>query len=113
MPGGSVSGSGAPGRTPASVLHAAATANDSPLVTLGGTADSVRPGPSPTAAQSPHKAASVERFLSVVKDVLAAQEIDRNKHFLDVGGDSLDAVIVSEAILGEFGIGPELDWFFE
>ena len=71
------------------------------------------PGPSLSAAQSPDKAASVERFFSVVKDVLAAQEIDRNKHFLDVGGDSLDAVIVSEAILGEFGIGPELDWFFE
>jgi acyl carrier protein len=56
---------------------------------------------------------SVSRFLAVVAEVIGLDEVAPEKHFLDVGGDSLSAAIFIDWIAQEFGVEPELDWFFE
>jgi len=59
------------------------------------------------------RSASVERFLTVVAEVFGVEELAAGDHFLDLGGDSLDAVIVMDRIDLEFGVRPELDMFFQ
>ena len=51
------------------------------------------------------------RFYMVIKEVLGV-EVDPGTHFLDHGGDSMDAVIIADMMVEEFGVGPELDSFF-
>jgi iturin family lipopeptide synthetase A len=59
------------------------------------------------------RSTSVDRFIAVIGEVIGLAEVTRTEHFLDLGGDSLDAVIVTDMISQEFGTAPELDWFFE
>ena len=59
------------------------------------------------------KTRTVARFMTVVGEVIGVDPVPAGEHFLDLGGDSLDAVIVTDILIGEFGRGPELDWFFE
>jgi acyl carrier protein len=54
---------------------------------------------------------AVERFYAAVQEVLGV-ELDPGSHFLDLGGDSMDAVIVADMMAEEFGAAPELDAFF-
>ncbi len=56
---------------------------------------------------------SVARFLAVVADVFGVSELTPTDHFFDLGGDSLDAVIVMDRIESEFGVSPTLDQFFQ
>jgi len=56
---------------------------------------------------------SIDRFVAVVGEVIGVDPVARSEHFLDLGGDSLDAVIVTDVITAEFDTAPELDWFFE
>lgn len=51
------------------------------------------------------------RLYMVIKEVLGV-EVDPGTHFLDHGGDSMDAVIIADMMVEEFGVGPELDSFF-
>jgi acyl carrier protein len=51
------------------------------------------------------------RLYMVIKEVLGV-EIEPGTHFLDHGGDSMDAVIIADMMVEEFGVGPELDSFF-
>jgi acyl carrier protein len=57
--------------------------------------------------------ASIERFLTVLSEVFGVPDLTLTDHFLDIGGDSLDAVIVMDRIDLEFGVRPELDMFFQ
>jgi acyl carrier protein len=57
--------------------------------------------------------ASIERFITVLAEVFGESAITLSDHFLDIGGDSLDAVIVMDRIDLEFGVRPELDMFFQ
>jgi acyl carrier protein len=59
------------------------------------------------------KGASVERFVSLVGEVLGVDGVSRNQHFLDAGGDSLSMAIIIDWVAQEFAVEPELDWFFE
>jgi acyl carrier protein len=56
---------------------------------------------------------SIDRFVAVIGEVIGVDPVTRSEHFLDLGGDSLDAVIVTDVITAEFDTAPELDWFFE
>jgi acyl carrier protein len=56
---------------------------------------------------------STERFLAVVAEVIGVDQVPRDEHFLDVGGDSLSMAIIVDWIGQEFGVEPEVDWFFE
>ncbi len=58
------------------------------------------------------RSAGVERFLTLLAEVFGLDELTPTDHFLDLGGDSLDAVIVMDRIDLEFGVRPELDLFF-
>ena len=51
------------------------------------------------------------RLYAVIKEVLGV-EVEPGTHFLDLGGDSMDAVIIADMMVEEFGVGPELDSFF-
>lgn len=55
---------------------------------------------------------SVARFIAVVAEVIGVDELSPSDHFLDVGGDSLSTAIIIDWIAQEFGVEPELDWFF-
>lgn len=55
--------------------------------------------------------AGVNRLYMVINEVLGVQ-VEPTTHFLDLGGDSMDAVIIADMIVEEFGVGPELDSFF-
>ena len=57
------------------------------------------------------KEAGVDRLYAVINEVLGVQ-VDPTTHFLDLGGDSMDAVIIADMMVEEFGVGPELDSFF-
>ena len=57
------------------------------------------------------KGSGFNRLYAVVKEVLGV-EVDPGTHFLDLGGDSMDAVIIADMVVEEFGVGPELDSFF-
>jgi len=57
------------------------------------------------------KASGFDRFYAVIKEVLGV-EVQPGTHFLDLGGDSMDAVIIADMVVEEFGVGPELDSFF-
>jgi|HubBroStandDraft_1064217.scaffolds.fasta_scaffold13989_2 acyl carrier protein len=56
---------------------------------------------------------SKTRFLAVMGEVIGVDTVVPGDHFLDVGGDSLSAAILIDWISQEFGVEPELDWFFE
>jgi acyl carrier protein len=56
---------------------------------------------------------SINRFVAVVGEVIGVDQISTTDHFLDVGGDSLSAAILIDWIAQEFGVEPELDWFFD
>jgi acyl carrier protein len=56
---------------------------------------------------------SIERFVGLVGEVLGTEGITRDQHFLDAGGDSLSMAILIDWVAQEFGVEPELDWFFE
>lgn len=56
---------------------------------------------------------SIARFVAVVGEVIGVDNISPGDHFLDVGGDSLSAAILIDWIAQEFGVEPELDWFFD
>jgi acyl carrier protein len=56
---------------------------------------------------------SIARFIAVVGEVIGVDNISAGDHFLDVGGDSLSAAILIDWIAQEFGVEPELDWFFD
>jgi acyl carrier protein len=58
-----------------------------------------------------NKDGGVKRLYAVVTEVLGV-EVEPDTHFLDLGGDSMDAVIVADIVAEEFGVGPELDSFF-
>lgn len=53
------------------------------------------------------------RFHAVVGEVIGIDEVPLDKHFLDIGGDSLSMAIIVDWIGQEFGTEPEVDWFFE
>lgn len=53
------------------------------------------------------------RFLQIVGEVLGVDQTPADKHFLDIGGDSLSMAIVIDWVAQEFTVEPELDWFFE
>jgi len=53
------------------------------------------------------------RFLEVVGEVIGIDEVPLDQHFLDIGGDSLSMAIIVDWIGQEFGVEPEIDWFFE
>jgi acyl carrier protein len=57
------------------------------------------------------KDSGFNRLCAVIKEVLGV-EVDPQAHFLDLGGDSMDAVIIADMMVEEFGVGPELDTFF-
>lgn len=57
--------------------------------------------------------ATKARFLEVMGEVIGIDEVAPGDHFLDVGGDSLSAAILIDWLSQEFGVEPELDWFFE
>jgi acyl carrier protein len=57
------------------------------------------------------KEAGVNRLYMVINEVLGV-EVEPTTHFLDLGGDSMDAVIIADMMVEEFGVGPELDSFF-
>jgi acyl carrier protein len=59
------------------------------------------------------RTAGVDRFLTLMAEVFGLDELTPTDHFLDLGGDSLDAVIVMDRIDLEFGVRPELDLFFQ
>ena len=59
------------------------------------------------------RAATIERFLTVLAEAFGLADLAPTDHFLDIGGDSLDAVIVMDRIDLEFGVRPELDMFFQ
>jgi acyl carrier protein len=59
------------------------------------------------------RAEGVARFLTLLAEVFGLDELTPTDHFLDLGGDSLDAVIVMDRIDLEFGVRPELDLFFQ
>jgi acyl carrier protein len=54
---------------------------------------------------------SQARLYAVIKEVLGV-EVQPDIHFLDLGGDSMDAVIIADMMVDEFGVGPDLDSFF-
>jgi acyl carrier protein len=58
------------------------------------------------------KESGYTRLYMVIKEVLGV-EVEPGTHFLDHGGDSMDAVIIADMMVEEFGVGPELDSFFE
>jgi acyl carrier protein len=69
---------------------------------------------SPAAGSTPlDEQQSIARFISVVGEVIGVDNISAGDHFLDVGGDSLSAAILIDWISQEFGVEPELDWFFD
>jgi acyl carrier protein len=45
--------------------------------------------------------------------VIGIDEVPADQHFLDIGGDSLSMAIIVDWIGQEFGVEPEIDWFFE
>jgi acyl carrier protein len=57
------------------------------------------------------KESGYTRLYAVIKEVLGV-EVEPKTHFLDLGGDSMDAVIIADMMVDEFGVGPELDSFF-
>jgi acyl carrier protein len=57
------------------------------------------------------KDSGFNRLYAVIKEVLGI-EVDPGTHFLDLGGDSMDAVIIADMMVEEFAVGPELDSFF-
>ncbi len=57
------------------------------------------------------KDGGVDRLYTVIREVLGV-EVEPKTHFLDLGGDSMDAVIIADMVVEEFGVGPELDSFF-
>jgi acyl carrier protein len=57
------------------------------------------------------KDSGFDRLYAVINEVLGVQ-VEPSTHFLDLGGDSMDAVIIADMIVEEFGVGPELDSFF-
>jgi len=59
------------------------------------------------------RAAGVARFLTLLAEVFGLDELTPTDHFLDLGGDSLDAVIVMDRVDLEFGVRPDLDLFFQ
>lgn len=59
------------------------------------------------------RAAAIARFHAVVAEVLDRESVSPDDHFLELGGDSLDAVVVIERMDREFGIRPDLATFFE
>lgn len=59
------------------------------------------------------RSAAIERFLTVLAEVFGVPDLTPTDHFLDIGGDSLDAVIVMDRIDLEFGVRPDLDMFFQ
>jgi acyl carrier protein len=59
------------------------------------------------------RSAAIARFLTLLAEVFGVDELTPTDHFLDLGGDSLDAVIVMDRVDLEFGVRPELDLFFE
>lgn len=52
-------------------------------------------------------------FLAVVAEVFGVDELTETDHFFDLGGDSLDAVIVMDRINTDYGVSPTLDLFFQ
>lgn len=56
---------------------------------------------------------STTRFLIVMAEVIGIDEVPLGDHFLDAGGDSLSAAIFIDLISQEFGVEPELGWFFD
>lgn len=59
------------------------------------------------------RSAAIERFLTVLAEAFGVPDLTPTDHFLDIGGDSLDAVIVMDRIDLEFGVRPDLDLFFQ
>ncbi len=57
------------------------------------------------------KDAGLDRLYAVITEVLGVT-VNPATHFLDLGGDSMDAVIIADMMVEEFGVGPELDSFF-
>lgn len=57
------------------------------------------------------KESGFNRLYSVIQEVIGV-EVEPRSHFLDLGGDSMDAVIIADMVVEEFGVGPELDSFF-
>jgi acyl carrier protein len=57
------------------------------------------------------KASGYARLYAVINEVLGVV-VEPATHFLDLGGDSMDAVIIADMMVDEFGVGPELDSFF-
>jgi acyl carrier protein len=64
-------------------------------------------------SQPPDEQKSIARFIAVLGEVIGVDSISPGDHFLDVGGDSLSAAILIDWIAQEFGVEPELDWFFD
>lgn len=61
----------------------------------------------------PDKQTALSKFYAVVAEVLGLEAAPIDEHFLDVGGDSLSVAIIVDWVAQEFGVEPELDWFFE
>lgn len=61
--------------------------------------------------QTTDKDRAVSRFYAAVREVLGI-EVDPSSHFLDLGGDSMDAVILADMMAEEFGSAPAIDLFF-
>lgn len=59
------------------------------------------------------KEATIQRFVSLAGEVLGVDDMSRDQHFLDAGGDSLSMAIIIDWVAQEFNVEPELDWFFE
>ena len=59
------------------------------------------------------RSASIARFLTVLGEVFGVPDLAPGDQFLEIGGDSLDAVIVMDRIDLEFGVRPELDMFYQ
>ncbi|MEV0289183.1 acyl carrier protein [Kribbella sp. NPDC050820] len=57
--------------------------------------------------------AAESRFLQIVGEVLGVDPVPPDRHFLEIGGDSLSMAIVIDWVAQEFAVEPELDWFFE
>jgi acyl carrier protein len=57
--------------------------------------------------------ATIDKFFAVVGEVIGIDEVPTDGHFLDVGGDSLSMAIIIDWLGQEFGVEPEVDWFFE
>lgn len=69
--------------------------------------------PPSTADSSPDHGQNLERFMEVVGEVIGIDDVPRDQHFLDIGGDSLSMAIIIDKVGQEFSVEPELDWFFD